>query len=299
MTSLTDVYEGRTAASSRRQSLGTALFVLGAGLVVAGIVVATTSLAESLGLGMFGSRKVAGALAGLGIPVALLGAFAVMPAGRATRAAAVVGASVAVFGVALFWHAYPYEWIGAAGAGPELTLATTVVYFFGTITTAWCLFVGVATFQTRKDPGGSARMEVTEQGRIRLVEEVASTRGLGGIGFFGSDPDGDVETQTNRERDSATSAEPEPPSQPASESATPSQPASDGGAAAGTSVDSPEPEDDAFLDAVTVRGQPDQYCGNCEHFSYVRTDEGIAPYCGLDQQYMDDMDACEDWRSNV
>jgi hypothetical protein len=282
MTSLTDVYEGRTAASTRRLSLGTGMFVLGAGLVVAGIVVSTTSLAESLGLGMFGSRKVAGALAGLGIPTALLGAFAVMPAGRATRAAAVVGSSVAVFGVALFWHAYPYEWIGAAGAGPGLALATTIVYFLGTTTTTWCLFVGVATFQTRKDPGGSARMDVTEQGRIRLVEEAASSRGLGGIGFFGSTPDGDVETQTNRSEQDTTERMP-----------TQSQPASDGGAAATT------PEDDAFLDAVTVRGQPDEYCGNCEHFSYVRTDDGIAPYCGLDAQYMDDMDACEDWRSNV
>jgi hypothetical protein len=287
MTSLTDVYEGRTAANPRRLSLGTALFVLGAGLVVSGIVVATTSLAESLGLGMFGSRKVAGALAGLGIPAALLGAFAVMPASRATRAAAVVGSSVAVFGVALFWHAYPYEWIGAAGAGPGLTLATTIVYFLGTTTTAWCLFVGVATFQTRKDPGGSARMDVTEEGRIRLVEEAASSRGLGGIGFFGSTPDGDVETQTNRsEQDTAERTT-------TTTTTTQSQPASDGGAAAAA------PDDDAFLDAVTVRGKPDEYCGNCEHFSYVRTDDGIAPYCGLDAEYMDDMDACEDWRSNV
>jgi len=290
MTSLTDVYEGRTAASPRRRSLGTGLFVLGVGLVVAGIVVATTSLAESLGLGMFGSRKVAGTLAGLGIPAALLGAFAVMPAGRATRAAAVVGSSVAVFGVALFWHAYPYEWIGATDADPGLTLATTIVYFLGTTTTAWCLFVGVATFQTRKDPGGSARMEVTEEGTIRLVEEATATSGLGGIGFFGSDPDGEVETQTNRTRDTA-----------ASEPASGSQPASDGGGAATTVGDqgSAPGSDDAFLDAVTVRGQPDEYCGNCEHFSYVRTDDGIAPYCGLDQEYMDDMDACEDWRSNV
>jgi len=288
MTSLTDVYEGQTAASPRRRSLGSGLFALGAGLVVVGIVVATTSLAESLGLGMFGSRKVAGTLAGLGIPAALLGAFAVMPAGRATRAAAVVGSSVAVFGVALFWHAYPYEWIGAAGAGPGLTLATTIVYFLGTTTTAWCLFVGVATFQTRKDPGGSARMEVTEEGTIRLVEEAASTRGLGGIGFFGSDPDGEIETQTNRTRDTA-----------ASDTVTRSQPASDGGAAAAPAGSGAPESDGAFLDAVTVRGQPDEYCGNCEHFSYVRTDDGIAPYCGLDQEYMDDMDACEDWRSNV
>ena len=196
MTSLTDVYEGRTAANSRRRSLGTALFVLGAGLVVAGIVVATTSLAESLGLGMFGSRKVAGTLAGLGVPAALLGAFAVMPAGRATRAAAVVGASVAVFGVALFWHAYPYEWIVAA---PLLALATTAVYFFGVLTVFWSLFVALATFKTRNDPGGTARMEITREGTIRLVEEARSLGRFGGIGMFGTDLDGEVETQTNRD----------------------------------------------------------------------------------------------------
>lgn len=280
MTSLTEVYEGRmgAVASRERLYLGMALFAFGVSLIVGGIVVATTGVAESLGLDMFGSRKVAGILAGLGVPQAILGAFAVLPAGRTTRAAAVIGASVAAFGVTLFAYAYPYEWIGATGAGPGLTLATTVVYFLGTTTTAWCLFLAVATFKTRKDPGGTARMEVTEEGRIRLIEETTPQRGLGGIGFFGSTPDGEVETQT------AVTESP---------TATESRPASDGGAAATTS------DDDTFLDSVTVRGQPDRYCGNCEHFSYVRTEEGIAPYCGHDGRYMDDMEACEDWETNV
>jgi len=273
MTSLTDVYEDRTAAvDSQRLYAGIALFSVGAALVVGGILVATTGLSNVLGLGTFESREVAGILAGIGAPVALLGGFVVLPAGRSTRAAAVIGASVAVFGVALFTVAYPQQWLGAADPNPGLTLVTTLVYVAGLLTTVWCLFLAVATFETRKTPGGTAHMEVTEEGRIRLIEESTPQQGLGGIGFFGSTPDGEVETQTNRTQST--------------------RPASDG---AGTAT----ADDDAFLDSVTVRGRPDQYCGNCEYFSYVRTDNGIAPYCGHDGRYMDDMDPCDHWDSNV
>ncbi len=273
MTSLTDVYEDRAAAvDSQRLSAGIALFAVGAALVVGGILVATTGLSDLLRLGTFESREVAGILAGIGAPAALLGGFVVLPAGRSTRAAAVIGASVAVFGVALFTVAYPEQWLGAADPSPGLTLVTTLVYVAGLLTTVWCLFLAVATFETRKTPGGTARMEVTEEGRIRLIEESTPQQGLGAVGFFGSTPDGEVETQTNRTQST--------------------QPASDG---AGTAT----ADDDAFLDSVTVRGQPDQYCGNCEHFSYVRTDDGIVPYCGHDSRYMDDMEPCEHWDSNV
>jgi hypothetical protein len=48
-------------------------------------------------------------------------------------------------------------------------------------------------------------MEVTEEGTIRLVEEARSIPGLGGSGFFGQDPDGDVETQTNHDAQGGTS----------------------------------------------------------------------------------------------
>jgi hypothetical protein len=39
----------------------------------------------------------------------------------------------------------------------------------------------------------------------------------------------------------------------------------------------------------------DRYCGNCTHFDYVRTDEGIQPYCGLHDEVMDDVEACSEW----
>lgn len=39
----------------------------------------------------------------------------------------------------------------------------------------------------------------------------------------------------------------------------------------------------------------DTYCGNCDHFRYARTDDGLVPYCGLDETTMADMDACDQW----
>ena len=290
MASLTDAYEGRmgAVASRKQRLLGAGLFALGAGLIVAGIVVSTTNLAEAaLALGTYQARELAGVLAGLGLPVIMAGAFAVFPAGKRTQAAAVIGTSVMLFGVALFWFAYPTYWISGPEASPLLTMATMGVYFAGTATTTWCLFLAVATFKTRKDPGGTARMQMTEEGKIRLVEDTDErSGGLGGIGLFGSTPRETVPTQTNRpDRKQTENEQPEP-----TQSSV--QPASDGGATAAT------PDDDAFLDAVTVRGQPDKYCGNCEHFSYVKTEDGIVPYCGYDEQYMDDMDACEEWTSN-
>jgi len=39
----------------------------------------------------------------------------------------------------------------------------------------------------------------------------------------------------------------------------------------------------------------DSYCGSCAHFQYVETGQGMQPYCGLHDELMDDMDACEQW----
>jgi len=56
------------------------------------------------------------------------------------------------------------------------------------------------------------------------------------------------------------------------------------------------------LDDATASGQdgpgPDEYCGNCTHFDYVDTDDGMQPYCGLYEEEMDDMEACEWWERN-
>lgn len=301
MTSLTDVYEGRVGrvASRRQKLLGSGLFLAGVTMLVGAIAIATTG-AGSQALGEYAARELGGILAGIGLQTVLLGVFALLPASRRVRGAAVIGTGVVLLGVALFRHAYPYLWVESA---PLLALTTTIVYFFGVVTTFWCLFVALATFKTRNDPGGSAQMEITQEGTIRLVEEARSLGGLGGVGLFGTKPDGSVETQTNvhSTRSNATSGA--------------SAAVSDGGAAAtnglsdvGTNApatpttrdsaagdDTGEPTTGASNDPSRPRTQPDAYCGNCRHFEYVTVDGEPEPYCGYHGGQLDDMEACSAW----
>ncbi|WEL21392.1 hypothetical protein [Halorhabdus sp. BNX81] len=282
MTSLTDVYQRRIGAvASRRQVLaGLTLFAAGLGLVAVGVVLATTGLRTTLGLGVYDAREWAGIFAGLGLPATFVGLFVVLPTSRLTRATIAIGSSLTVFAVALFTHAYPMQWPGAPAANPALALTTLALYFIGAITTGWCLFVAIATFKTRKSPGGAAEMRITEEGTVRLVEQAGTNMpAVGGVGMFGTDPDGDVPTQTGTASTESTSAR---------------QAASDGGS---TTIDA-SADDSEFIESASVRGQPDRYCGNCEQFNYVRTDDGLEPYCSHHGRYLDDMDACDAWASN-
>ncbi|MFB6128853.1 MAG: hypothetical protein ABEJ47_03735 [Halorhabdus sp.] len=281
MASLTDVYRRRigAVASRRRVLAGLALFAVGLGLVAIGVVLATTGMGTTLGLGVYGAREWAGVLAGLGLPATFVGLFAILPTSRLTRATTAIGASLTVFGVALFTYAYPTQWPGAPAADPVLSLTTLAVYFVGAITTGWCLFVAIATFKTRKSPGGAAEMRVTEEGTVKLVEGAdTGVSGVGGIGLFGTDPEGDVPTQTGAG---------------ASTSESTRQAASDGGSSTVGVSDTA-----TFSESVSTRGQPDRYCGNCEQFNYVRTDDGLEPYCSHHGRYLEDMDACDEWASN-
>lgn len=286
MTSLTDVYEGEVGivAGPRRRQVGTAVFAVGAAMVAAAIPLATTGVGGVAGLSVFEARELAGVLAGLGLPAVFVGIFAVLPAGQVTRAAASIGASLAVFGVGMFVYAYPGRWLSAE---PALAVATTLVYGVGTVTTFWCLFLAVATVKLRNDPGGTARMEITEAGRLRIVSEPAERpTGRGAVGLFGSGPDGTVPTQTagggGATADEADTGEILEPT-----------PSSDGaGAVAGS------PADDEVAEAVSTRGRPDEYCGNCARFEYVRADGDLAPYCGFHDRLLSDLDACEQWTVN-
>jgi len=114
----------------------------------------------------------------------------VLPADRNTRVAAIVGAAVMSLGVALFAYAYPNQWVG--GPHPELrdlTLPTAGLYFVGAATTLWSVFVGVANFKTRNDPGGTVTMEVTHKGETKVVEvDRAQLNRGGGVGLLGGTP---------------------------------------------------------------------------------------------------------------
>jgi hypothetical protein len=312
MASLTEVYEGyvRTVTTPRRLYFGASLFAGGTAMVVGAIAVATTGVGAQLGLGQIGARRLAGVLAGLGLPAAFLGVFAVHPAGPTTRAASLIGAGVSVLGVALFGVAYPQQWFGA---GDPLAAVTVVVYFAGAVTTLACMFAALATFQTRNDPGGTARMEITEEGRVQLVERADLDAGgstpfsaTGSVGLFGKGPDGTVRTQTNRESQSGPEDDDEDDAEILTErrdSRTrdrdavnePGRAATADGGSAVEDASGAEFRDAEVLDTAGERGRPDAYCGNCAHFEYVKVDGEITPYCALHGDLMDDMDACAEW----
>jgi hypothetical protein len=258
-----------------------------------------------------------------------------------------------MLGVALFWYAYPTHW---AGYGQNLTLPVTVVYFLGMTTSVWCLFVGVANFKRRNDPGGTITLEVlVGDGEAQTVEvsaddvgpdgtvDLGSSAG-GSVGLFGGTPDTSVQTQTNTSAAGATDDGATVTSSNDGSGSTSGRSASQGGstgyesgpggadgsggdphlkggdvATGGTASATPNtaaPTDggveDEGLRTPTGSGDgghvlsaddhakevADRYCGNCEHFRYVRTDEGMQPYCGFHAEEMADMEACEEWSPN-
>ncbi|MBP1923454.1 hypothetical protein J2751_002496 [Halorubrum alkaliphilum] len=340
MTSLSETYggTGRSEVDPRRLSIGAGLFVGGALFLVAGILAAAEVLVPS-GYSSGAARRLGGILGGLGVPLLLLGVMTVLPVDRRTRAAAIVGAAIMALGVAVFSQAYPHHWVN--GPSPELvdlTLPTAGIYFLGAATTMWCVFVGVANFKTRNDPGGTVTMEVTHKGETKIIEVERDQIGSrGGVGLLGSTPNGDVETQTNRSGEDAPS--------PTANGASVSGPSatgrntdgrntgsrvgtgppgvSDGGDTATAEITSPidergsdEPSGPDTIPSGPSRSGPagsgpstpgtdetaaardgpgDTYCGNCAEFDYVRTDDGMRPYCGHYDELMDDMDACDEW----
>jgi len=280
MTSLAEAYEQRAGEAGRRRvALGTGLFLAGAALVFGGILALATA-DTSTASAAASARETAGVLAGLGVPAAFVGVFTVLPAGRAERVAAAVGAAIALFGVLSFRATYPANWLTPDYAPTPAALGVLAVYSLGLITVFWCLFTAVATFKTRNDPGGTVTMEFTRGGETRTVEVAADSaaearEAFGGVGVFGGLDDPAESTDGGVTDDDIQSLdEPAPQSEPAA-------PASVDGA------------------PVAEPSEPrDQYCGNCGQFQYVRTERGIQPYCGLTNEVMDDMDACEDWQPN-
>ena len=317
MTSLTEVYEGGNGAGLRRLYVGVALFAVGAALLIAGLLVASTDVGARFGLDLYDAREVAGVLGGVGFPAVLVGTMTVLPrASRRVQTAGVAGAAICLVGVVLFRHWYPVHWMGGSG-NTTMTLVVAGTYFGGAIVSTWCLFTAVANFKARNDPGGTVKLEITKGGETRVVEvSNDNLRGrLGGIGLLGGTPDGHVETQTNRSggkgggstsstsRSAASSSNRNSSTPSSNRSASgglgsPSPGVTDGGAASDDGIREPTGTDDAELLDEEPASVGDTYCGNCAHFRYVRTDDGMVPYCGFHSEVMDDMDACQEWTPN-
>ncbi|QLK26635.1 hypothetical protein HYG81_03185 [Natrinema zhouii] len=300
MTSLTEVYDGTAPeVTGRRLYVGTVFVLLGAVLAVVAVLVATTDLVGNYAVefsdGMaaqYATVRAAGVLAGLSVPTILVGVFVVLPSSRRVQAAAAISASLCLLGVALFWYAYPDQW---RFGGDQLTLEVSVVYLLGLLTAVWCLFTAIATFKRRNDPGGSLQMNVTRHNRTVIESDDSDSGGLGGIGFLGGTPDGDVDTQTNVGTDATGTG---------SHSGRPAGAATSDGGTATSDLSSPletgDGTDAEIVESPTERpDEPtDRYCGSCTHFEYVRSSKGMVPYCARHETAMDDMDACEEWAPN-
>lgn len=332
MTSLSDVYEegARTVVDRRRRVFAGVLFAVGVALGGVAIGLTTTGVRSWAGLGVVEAREVAGVLAGLGLPAALVGIVVALPTSDETRAAAVIGSSLTAFGVLLFVYAYPSRWLANE---PALAIATVGIYALGVLVTFWCLFVAVATFSDRNDPGGTARVEITDEGTVRLIGKgggsesesesgsVPAVPGLGGVGFLGRDPDGDVPTQTGdgqaaeTGQTGATGPDGDVPKtgdeqawSATTDRDTGGHSADRRGSAQHRAAGSVEPTSDGGSAVAresgaegvgSSGGQPDRYCGNCAFFEYAETDGDLDPYCRYHGEYMDDLDACAQWTSNT
>jgi hypothetical protein len=71
-----------------------------------------------------------------------------------------------------------------------------------------------------------------------------------------------------------------------------SEPTSDGG-------QSVSGNSGAALISGSGGGQPDAYFGNCAYFEYVEVGGDLDPYCGYHQEFMEDLDPCENWTANT
>lgn len=302
MTSLAEVYGSTGSASLRRLYFGTGIFIASTVLIVSAILIASTDVLAFLSVGTFGARRIAGILAGLGVPGVLVGIFTVLPASRRERATAAIGASVCIFGVVLFAQVYPSRWYGATA--DHLTLPVAVVYFIGVITVLWALFTAIANFKTRNDPGGTVTIKRTIGGETRYVDVPVSELegktidelGTGGVGVLGTidrdaveaDPPGNVIPEETAEIINT------PGTQTGRDAG--GSPASDGG-----TMPSGAPSSATTRTSQPTIGPPDtdRYCGNCFYFEYAQMDTGIVPYCGYNDTAMDDLDPCQHWKPNT
>ncbi|GGL70705.1 DUF7139 domain-containing protein [Halocalculus aciditolerans] len=327
MTSLSDAYERRSGqVSPERLYVGTGLFAAGALMVVAGIIVLTTRVALPADFTMahvYGARELAGTLVGLGVPAAFLGIFAVLPAERIHQAAAAVGGVLTLAGVAIFRAVYPYDWFSGLGIPSSGVVALIAVYAVGIMTVMWCLFTAIATFKRRNTPGGTVTMTFTRDGETHTVEvaeeniddarAALSGGSFGGVGVFGDMDDVDDHHASTPSTDGGSTETLRTPGTPDAQNASTSTPAASttspepsrstdstdaAGSAGPADTASAAGSTDAAGESASGGPGPDRYCGNCAHFDYVRTDEGLQPYCGLHDELMDDVEACSEWASN-
>jgi cytochrome c biogenesis protein CcdA len=155
-------------------------------------------------------------------------------------------------------------------------------------------FGGVGVFGGVEDPDEETRANASEPKPDSGA--VASSSGPAGTSADGNSSGGlgsesASTSTTTRAKSTGSSSGTRGPAAPG----TGSPSVSDGGA---TSQEITSPLDDDRQAGAGDGPGPDKYCGNCTHFDYVDSDTGMQPYCGLYDEEMDDMEACNWWERN-
>lgn len=384
MPGLSEVYASDAAATvDRRRAAGAALLVAGLALALAAGV-AFVAGGATAGEGMLAGGGatdggttadgpapwVAGALASVALPTALLGVLVALPAGDRTLAAGVVGAGVAALGAGLLVETRPAGWqaaLGVAGGVYALGVATTLACATvaavrreewssdaaagaatatpadgasagpgpaddapgaaaptgdarataagsgdaadGEWTGGWDAAAERVDSRTRRDSDGVPAADgratsgagATDDGSV-VVTNGAGATGDGSSGAtsgVGAAGDGrNVVTNGAGATGDGSSVVTNGAGATSDGGGATAGASSDGSTATGASGiddDGVVLTDDSDDEAAVPS---DAYCGNCAEFRYVRSEGVMRPYCGHHDALMDDMTACEDWRTN-
>ncbi|PSQ50782.1 hypothetical protein BRD15_01010 [Halobacteriales archaeon SW_6_65_15] len=96
---------------SRMHVYGYWLFLLGCCVSFLGVLVYQLGPTDVSSPNVYLVREVSTTLAGIGLPLGLLGIVLMLPVKYRAMLAAIVGAGVALVGVGLFTYVYPYNWV--------------------------------------------------------------------------------------------------------------------------------------------------------------------------------------------
>lgn len=267
MPTLEEVYERRLDEKRKdgyyRVRAGIALLSVGVFLMFFGGVVAFSDTVASLfGATIDWERWGVGAIfAGVGLPLAFTGVFAVVPAPRRDQAIAVSGILVAFLGVLFFDYAYPTMW---QGDSPDLSPLVFAVYALGSFLMFGALFRSVLDIEIAL-PRSSLSFEYNETNRLpdreeRIAEMSSSTSTDGGTGGAGG---AGISVETN-----ATDA---------------------------TVVRNESRKDEKETESPdrSAGFSGDRYCGNCAFYEYAEVEGTSVPFCEYHERELQDLEACD------
>lgn len=245
---------------TQRRAFGRIVLGVSAVLFIGSVLAGTTNFFGGFGMNWWESRQLAGVLGGIALPLIISGVFLLLPSSKAERQLATTGITIALTGTFLFWYYYPSHW---NGYGHDMTFAVVGIYFIGAFTSFAALFFAVSNVKINT-PGGVI---------FKTVKESAQTV-----------------LDTTNDTTHTTSNTPPQSAQNSGVGFMGDVPTAD--------ANDPDRMDDAIILGDDKQNNPrkiDEYCGNCEHFSYRQVSGERRPYCGMHDELMDDLEACDEW----